>query len=195
MYFILRSPPIVNDNGELLVQIQNHDEVGDVWDWGSGDPLDDDERASIPVPISMRLERYRGYQGPPNDLRDVGVRVMSRRLYETLSRAGVANLEVFPVALADPLGTVHDYLAFNLVGRIAAIDLGRSQVSTHDGLMRGDVSIEELALDEARLGGVQMCRLDENLGTILVHERLRDVLDAGGFTGLELVSPEDYVHV
>jgi len=195
MYFILRAPPIVNEDGELLAQIQNHDEVGDVWDWHSGEPLDDDERASIPVPISMRLERYRGYEGPPHDLRDIGVSVMSRRLYERLANEGVSNLEVFPVALADPMGMVRDYVAFNLIGSAAAIDLRQSKVSSVDGIMRADVSIEQLALDESKLGGVLMCRLAENLGTILVHERLRTVLEAPGVTGLELMRPEDYVQV
>lgn len=196
MYYVIRCAPITNAAGELLVEIQNDDEVGEVWDWTSGELFDEDELQSIPVPVHMNVEYYRGYQGLPNEMRDIGVSVMSARLSEALTAAGVDNIDYYPVILTNTeTGETYDYLAYNLVGKIAIADLVQSDYTAYDATPVADVGFKGLVIDEAKARGMLMFRLSENLSTILVHESVRDHVEKAGIGTLIFMKPEDYVHL
>lgn len=196
MYFVLRCPPILNQNGELLVEIQNNDEVGDVWEWGSGDQFDEDEISSIPSPISMEVEYYRAYEGLPNELRDIGVSVMSKRLKEALNKAGVDNIDFYPVILTHPeSGRTFEYAAYNLIGKVAATDLEQSEIVNYDNKLVADVGINKLVLDETKTNNLLMFRLAENLSTILIHESVKKAIENSGIDTLTFIEPENYMHL
>ena len=56
---------------------------------------------------------------------------MSKRLHAALLSAGVANLDVYPLDIVDPSSkrVLQDHIAFNLIGKVAAIDMGKSAPS------------------------------------------------------------------
>lgn len=196
MYYVMRCPLITNENGELLVEIENDAGIGEVWSWGSGEAFEAEEIAGIPDPIPMNVRFYRGYKGLPTEFSDTGVSVMSRRLSQALLEAGVDNLDCYPVLLTNP-ETQHsyDYVAYNIIGKIAAADMEKSDYTTYDGKLFADVGFRRLVLDEAKAQGVLMFRLAEKLSTILVHEHVRKhVLDQGIDT-LKFIKPEDYLHL
>jgi hypothetical protein len=176
--------------------IQNDDEVGEVWSWTDGNEMEPDEISSIPSPIHMKVVFYRGYQGPPGEMRDVGSSVMSRRLADALTGAGVDNITFYPVSLLhEESGQVYDYVAFHLVGKVAAADLESSKISTFDGRIDGTAGIHKLVVDESAPKGMLMFRLAENTGTILVHESVREYIEKQGIDTLDFMKPEEYVQL
>jgi hypothetical protein len=196
MYYILRCPPITNDKGELLVEINNHESVGDVWDWGMGDVFSQDEIQSIPRPIHINIESFRGYNGLPNEMRDIGVCVMSKRLSEVLIQAGIDNIDYYPAVLTDATtGQKYEYLAYNLIGKVASADLSKSNYTNYDSKLTVDVGFKDLVIDESKTKGLLIFRLAENLSTILVHDSVRKLLVEKGIDTLKFVKPEDYMHL
>lgn len=197
MYYVLECFNITNDDGEALVKIQNHKTVGDVWTWISGEKLEPHEEKSIPSPIPMEVKFYRGYQGPPNEMRAVTTCVMSWRLADALTgAAGVDNIDYYPVLLRDEeSGWEYDYLAFNIVGKVAAMDLEKSEVSTYDGRVDGTAGIHKLEIDESKTGGMLMFHLEENIGTIMVHESVKKHIEDAGIDTLTFIEPEEYVQL
>jgi|GEM_PF-1967186 len=196
MYYVLRCPPITNEKGELLVEIQNNESVGDVWDWTSGDIFDQDEVQSIPALINMTVEYYRGYQGSPNEIRDIGVSVMSKRLSEVLTQAGVDSIDYYPAVLTNSeTGQTYDYMAYNLIGKIAVVDLAASDYTTYDDKPVADVGFEKLVIDDEKAKSLLMFRLAENLSTILIHDNVRKHILDSGIDTLRFMEPEDYMHL
>lgn len=101
MYYVLRCLPLLNENGEALREIHNCFDVGSVWTGrGDGQPLTTEEK-SFHVPIEVDYEPFRGYSGPPIEMRDVCVPIMSARLAEAITGRGRRQHRVFPGAPAE----------------------------------------------------------------------------------------------
>jgi len=122
------------------------------------------------------------------------VPVMSLRLLEVLRDAGVSNLDVYPAALTDPSsGKVYDdFVAFNLIGKISAVDLGRSKLAPGPVDQRISMSIDQLALDEARIQGALMFRLAEAVSTLVMHASIKDRIEGAGIDTLTFYEPADW---
>ena len=196
MYSILECPPITNENGELLVMIHNSDEVGDVWSFGSGEMLESDEISSIPSLIKFDVEPFLGYQGAPNEFRDLGSCVMSKRLADALVTAGVDNIDFYPLLLTNTVtGQTYDYFVYNLVGKVALADLEKSQHFSYDNKLVTDVGFKDLVLDESKTHGLLMFRLAEDVSAILIHESVKKTIIDQGIDTLSFVKPDDYVQI
>jgi hypothetical protein len=196
MYYVVKCPPLTNDKGELLIEIHNYDDVGDVWEWGSGDVFDQDEIQSIPIPIEIDVEVFRDYSGQPPEMRDNGVCVMTRRLSEALTQAGVDNIDYYPAVLTNTTsGEKYNYVAYNIIGKVAAADLENSDFSSYDNKLVADVGFKELVLDESKIHGLLLFRLAEKLSTILIHDNVRKAILEQGIDTLTFIKPEDYVHL
>ena len=195
MYFVLRCPPLVNENGEAVMEIHNCIEVGNVWNWRNGKKLKPNEE-NVPVPINIGFEPFRNYTGPPRELCDVGVPIMSKRLADALAEVGVDNLQLFPVILRNTVtGQVYDYLAFKVVGLVAAADLNASESTVHDDKPVADMSFETLVIDETKTHSLLMFRLAENINALMVHDKVRKHILSKGIDTLTFTRPEDWVQV
>lgn len=195
MYFIMGCQRLTTEDGEALLEIHNDIEVGNVWYWRDGKPLEPDEE-NVPTPIVIDFDPFRGYQGPPEELFDVGVPLMSARLAEAITEAGVTNVRFFKTTLRNTVsGKTYAYQTFKVVGLVAAADLAKSTWSSYDGHLFADVSFEGLTLDKTKIPDLLMFRLAENLNGLLVHKKVRDHILAKGIDTLKFIKPKDWVHV
>ena len=117
----MRCNVYTNEQGEQLAEIENAIEVGDIWDWGTGVVFDEDEKNSIPNPIHMEVGFYNGYSGLPPEYNGTNACVMSERLANALTNAGVDNIDYYPVILTNKeSGQTYSYLAYNIIGLVSA---------------------------------------------------------------------------
>jgi hypothetical protein len=195
MYYVLRCLLPQNERGEALMEIHNCFEVDGVWGWRNGLKRKPHE-GDVPTPIMIDFEPFRGYEGPPVELRDVCIPIMSKRLGEALVEVGVDNVEFFDAILVNTVTRErYHYWAFKVVGLVAAADLGQSDWESYDGKPIGDVSFEKLVIDESRIAGLLMFRLAENFSALMVHEKVREHVLSRGINTVEFVRPEDWVHL
>lgn len=160
-------------------------------DFRLGTKIDSD----LPDPLEITLESLdpdASDQGPemPEYLKGE-IPLFREDLIEALREAGVDNLDLYDAVVIDPDdGRRHtSYKAVNIVGAIAAADMGASDATVHPGGPVIDVDFDQLVLDESKAGGALMFRLAESTNAILVHEKVRDHLLAKGFTSLEFLDP------
>lgn len=120
--------------------------------------------------------------------------LMTKRLHQILLDAGVANLDVYPAELTDPKsGRVFDhYVAFNLIGLVAAADLGQSVFRAPDGPLVS-VDFDSLVIDANKTRGALMFRLAEAVNGIVVHESIRQAVEATDIDTLRFTDPKDWV--
>ena len=193
MYYILDCEIPENENGEALMKIHNSFKIGGVrriWRDGKEFKL---EKSDIPQPIMIDFDTFRGYKGPPIELEDLGIPLMSVRLAETLTEAGVDNIYFYKAILKDTTtGEEYDYRAYKLIGRVAAVDLGKSNWKSYDNQPVSDTSFKSLALDadKAEASVLLMFRLEENINAWMIHEKVRDHLVAKSFDTLKFIKPE-----
>lgn len=156
--------------------------------WIIGQPFD----VPPPVPVPVTVEP--GEEGLQPELTDVPVPLMSRRLAECLTAAGVSNIDFYPARVTEQAsGRSQDgLLAFNLIGLVAAADLSRSTFSAPDGPLLS-VDFDGLAIDPAKAGAADMFRLAESVNGIVVSRRVRQAILDAGITTLEFILPEDWV--
>lgn len=151
----------------------------------------------IPNPLTFSLEPLRpnvADQGPemPEWLQGCQVPLFRDDLVDALRKGGADNLDTYDALVRDPdSGAAHrNYKAVNIVGVVAAADMGRSEATVNPGGPVVDVDFDRLVIDGAKARDALMFRLAESTAAILVHERLRDHLTASGFTSLDFIEPE-----
>lgn len=121
--------------------------------------------------------------------------VMSDAFYDALHEAGVDNLEVFEAVIQSKDGTiVHaGYKAFNIVGLVRAADLSKTKFTDDNPSRLIDASIEALEIDPDKAHGLLMFRLAEYVGAVLVHEKVKQVIEAKKFPYIVFREPGDFV--
>jgi len=147
--------------------------------------------ARIPVEIAQPLvyeieEDDEGILRPYFDA--LGAPLMSLELVNAFNKAGVDNLDTYDAIVREVrTGREHRYKAVNIIGLVSGADMAKSEYE-NSGLGEGDsgdVWFEKLVLDEKKLAGHLMCRLAENVGIVLVHRKVVDVVNAAEIPGAE----------
>jgi hypothetical protein len=128
---------------------------------------------------------------------DGTILLMSNRLVRTLIDAGVDNLDTYPALIRDTVsGQVHtDHVAVNIIGVVAAADLGRSENVRIDRTPLFDVTFDSLALRDDIPAGLRMFRMAENNSTILVHSAVRSHVVEAGIDRVQFLNPADFVRL
>ena len=85
------------------------------------------------------------------------------------------------------------FFAVNIIGRIACADLEASDCTVDDPDDPVGVDFESLVIDEKRAGGALMFRLSEAVNGIVVHDRVRRVLEPMKLRGIVFVDPADWI--
>jgi hypothetical protein len=189
MYFILDCEQLVDDEGGTLEVDDTIDAEVELDDWSLGLPL-----AVKPAgPFLLPARAVRGYQGPPADLYDFRVCLMSERMVNVLHAAGVDNIDLYPAYLVDDRTRGRwPFFVVNIIGRVAAADLTRSTWSSSDGAIRGEVHFEQLVLNPPAAAGLLLFRSAENLRTLVIHERVKARLERAGLGGVSFVAPSEW---
>lgn len=169
--------------------------------WVAGVPFSDkDEREGFhppAEPIEMRTKP--DSEPPPRICAELywnPIPLMSRRLVAALRAAGVDNLQTFDTQLVTTQGRnpppSDHYLAVNIVGLVAAADLRKSRTNPEVTETLTSMDFHSLSVDEAKTGDLPLFRLAENITAVLVHERVKAAVEAGGITTLTWFASEEW---
>jgi hypothetical protein len=184
MYFMLHcfSPPNA-DNAMLSYKPDDP-----LRSWAEGARFDD------PPPEPVRAEVKRGYAGNMAEFWDDPVPLMTKRLLAALRGAGVDNLDTYKAVIVDPASKKEypDYVAFNIVGTIAAADLKKSKMDPNNPTRMIAADFDSVTIDPKAPRGALMFRLAESVNAIVVHEKVKRAIEASGITTLTFVAPEDW---
>lgn len=95
--------------------------------------------------------------------------VMSLHFLTLLEKAGVDNLQKFPILIkSDEDETIwQGYFAVNILGLIQCADLSRSD---YGEIWHGLYDFDTLAIDTSKLNGSLLFRLQESPSTIIMHK-------------------------
>ncbi|NMG36498.1 hypothetical protein GRF61_18780 [Azoarcus sp. TTM-91] len=107
----------------------------------------------------------------------------TRGFHATLLAAGVANVEASPVEMRDEANkrVIDDYLLLNIVGRVACVDMARSETrSLGDGM----TIIDRLVIDPARIPDLDLFVADEDTDCMIVSERLQRLIAGAGYSDI-----------
>jgi hypothetical protein len=109
--------------------------------------------------------------------------LISDAFYETLLEAGVDNMDVYEAIIVDVEDTVEysGYKAMNLLGLVSATDMNKTEFYDNNPSRLIDASIKRLVIDEAATQGFLMFRLAESTDIVLVHEKVKQAIEAKGF--------------
>lgn len=109
--------------------------------------------------------------------------LVSKLFISVLTSVGVNNFQSFPVVITNPeTGKKwNDYFLFNVLGKIKAANLVKSQYSelmpaSADGVDVPLLAFKEIVLDVDKTLGELMFRLAEDSTALIVHERIVDTL-------------------
>lgn len=157
--------------------------------WNGGERFDDEPETPL------RATVLGDEQTVLAELWETPLPMMSLRLHQALCQLGVSNLDVYPVELTDARDgrIIEGYVAFNLIGAIAAADLQQTQFApgSPDRMISAD--IDHLVIDPSRVAGAHMFRLGESVSAIVVDEQVKSGLEAAGFDTLTFLPPDQWV--
>ncbi len=157
--------------------------------WYSGASFD----VEIPTPLEFHLDPDAGdyltdFFPPP-------IPLMSVRMVRALSDAGVENIESYEATLLDDSGAPvgEEYVAVNIVGRIACADLEESDCEVDDPDDPVGVEFDSLVIDDDKAEGALFFRLHEAVNGIVVHDAVKQRLEGAGLRGIVFIAPEDWM--
>lgn len=143
----------------------------------------DDTDLVLPWPFSMRCDN-----DPDRHLGDFypSCNLMSERLLATLRSCGVDNLQTFPALITHMCTgqTIDTYKVVNVLGLVSAADMAASKSQS-----LADASyFESLVIDEVKVCGLLMFRLEESPMEILLHESVALKIQKGSFVDVSFES-------
>jgi hypothetical protein len=143
-----------------------------------------------PAPIQVKIE-----PGLMMPMFNRGILLFSDQMLSVLAAAGVDNLDAYPATLEDlESGQIHqNYKAINILGVVAAADLSKSQYVAHSASKLIDTDFDSLAIKEDAARGLLLFRLAEAVSGIVIHERVKQALEAAGIQYLDFVDPKDWI--
>ncbi len=184
-YMLACYSPDEGDHAQYTYEPEDDDEYDREWITGT--------RFETP-PAALEITVEPGEEGLLPELTDVPIPMMTRRLADCLTAAGVTNIDFYPVTVTEvESGDSHeDLVAFNLLGLIEAADFSKAVASAPDGPLLS-VDFDGLGIDPTKTGGLDMFRLAESVNGIVVSKRLKDGILKAGIKTLEFMEPEDWV--
>jgi hypothetical protein len=191
MYYVLDCDIPMDENDGYFDIDDSAVEIDGIDSWSIGKKF----TVPVPNPIIVDANPMEEYAGPPPEMNDANILIMSERLTKALREAGVDNIDTYPALLRNTeTGKTYKYEAVNIIGLVAAADLAKSEWESFDSKPQFDTTFERLVIDGEAAGGSLMFRLAENTFAIVIHARVRDHLIKSGLDTLTFVEPEDWAH-
>lgn len=148
---------------------------------------------AVPQPLVYTLNTR--YEGNPKPMYyEKAIPVMRDDVLAALRAAGVDNIQTFDAVLVNPdTGERHvNYKAYNIVGLVACADMQASQLMGTSNSTMGDVDFLGLVIDESKTGGALLFRLAESINAVVVHEQVKQAIDASGIPGFVFYGPGEW---
>jgi hypothetical protein len=197
MYYVIKS--VSNDAGYKMSFSYRPDFRGRAFDEGVKFTDDQNELPHLQHPKSPIQVKIRDddKNNPWPSFISVPVPFLSKHMYEVLLAAGVNNIDVYPVEISHPDGTIapesDNYYVFNLLGTVAAVDLAKTVYDPNTQVASMiTMSFDSLAIDKAKAKGHLMFRLAESITTILVHESVKTALEEANIPLIEFYETEHF---
>lgn len=129
------------------------------------------------------------------ELYKIDALLMTHRLYNCLREAGVHNIDAYETVIRHPNTGFEsrDYVAGNLIGLVAAADLGGSKVVGGNVDQTMDTDFDAVKIETAKARGLPMFRLAENTSAIVVSRQVKELLEARDFPQLAFIEPENWM--
>lgn len=139
--------------------------------WISGETLP----VPVPNPILFKIEE--GDEGDLAAYHDACVPLMSIELVEVLQSNGVTNLDLHNAVIREVASgkEFHTHRAVNIVGRVSIADKSKSQASSIEGMGQW---VHKMVPDASLAGGALLFRMEEGLSQIIVHQKIKDAIEA-----------------
>jgi hypothetical protein len=192
-YFILATINQAADDrvqGFMEIEDYKYKRLDDFDGWGVGRATDVGPAGAVEIRVVPREKCV----SPPIDLYDFSIPLISARFKSALDKVGVDNIHYVPATLRNSKTKEgYDYFAFNLMGLVAGADRGSSNMSSFDGDFIGDTQINDLVIDESKCRGLLMFRLAEKFSVIMVHRKVKDVIESQGIDTLTFMDPKDFM--
>jgi len=146
----------------------------------------------VPEPLEFAFDPGGGTYVP--DFFAPPIPLMTGRMLDVLARAGVDNIDSFSAVIKteDSKDLRTDFRAVNLLGLVKCADLSASQCDIDDPDIPGGVTFDSLTIDLTKTQGLLFFRLFEAPQGIVVHDSVRDRLEAAQLRGIEFISPSEW---
>ena len=158
--------------------------------WNAGRRFEVDPKIPIIAQMKMRKDSVLP------EFKKAPLPIMTQRLYQAISKCGVSNLDVYPVILVDKDSGKQlskDYVAFNIIGLVSAVDMKKSIFDSAHADRMTAMNINSLTIDESKTRGALMFRLAEAVNGIVVHKSVKNAIEAAGVDTLTFIPPEEWV--
>jgi len=194
MYYVINDldNPSIDEDDDDAPFLEIHEELitNPRRGWHSGAIL-----ADPPLkPIEIEATPHFGYQGPPPDYYDDAISLMSPRLAKVLKDAGVDNIVYYPVTIKyRETDLKYEWLAFNILGLISAVDDAKSDITNPDGKNLINSTIKGFSIDISKTHHQLLFRLAENVMITLVHEDIKKAIEESGINTFSFSKTEDWV--
>jgi hypothetical protein len=118
----------------------------------------------------------------------------SQRLREVLRRAGVQNIDYYPLRVVDPASGVvyRSHQAANILDTIHCLDLENSALEINDEDPTHIWYIDYLVLMGERLGDVPLFRLGDRPWTVIVRRDVKEAVEAAAISGPSFLPVDGY---
>lgn len=192
MYYKLDSKVPRSGEDDTYYHFKDGLQFPGVKSWASGQHF----QAALPTPIVVPITQI----GPPSDepvipcpFNDANMCLATPEIVTALHSGGVNNIDVYPAILRDTVtGIEFQYFAVNIIGGLVkAADIDKSEWTNIEGEAKADTIFEKLVVDESKTHGLDIFRMYEDTGTILINERIKKVLEHIPFlTFLPVIRPK-----
>ena len=131
---------------------------------------------ALPEPLVFPVDNTD--ERPPRGMEGISIPVWSGAVLRCLQGAGVDNLQVFHAILRNAADREwRDYFAVNVLGAVSCMAKS-SETSPIAERPSGAalVKVHKLVINPVRAAGLELFRLAESPGVLLMHQRLLDAL-------------------
>lgn len=148
---------------------------------------------AVPQPLIYILDS--DFPGSPKAMYyEKSIPVVREDVIEAFRQVGVDNIQYFDAILRDPSTgkEYRNYKAYNIIGLVACADMQASELMGTSNSTMGDADFHSLVIDESKTRGLLLFRVAENVSAVVVHEKVKQVIENAGIPGFVFYGPGEW---
>jgi hypothetical protein len=191
-YYILS--PTSDENGDMMGLIYERDHSDRSYVQGIPFNSKSENQCERPPqePVVLTIKPGREDSPFPTFLREP-VPLLSIEVLQVLHSAGVHNLDVYQAELRYSDGKLasDNYVVFNLIGMIKAVDLEKSKFDSTQRESETCMIFDSVVIDLSKTQKLRMFRMAENVSTILVDDVVKNSIEGAKIQLLKVYRTND----